>query len=82
MFMYDRMQGRGISSALDHALSVNVPIAISNSYMFRHIYNDSICADINSLEQIRQQLPYLDQFKEKYSKDSILKWFKINVSSI
>lgn len=81
MFMYDRMQGRGISSTIDYALSVNVPIAISNSYMFRHIYNDSICANINSLEQIRNQLPYFNQFKEKYSKDSILKWFTTNVSS-
>jgi hypothetical protein len=82
VFMYDRMQGRGISSTIDYALSVDVPIAISNSYMFRNIYNDCICADIHSLEQIRQQLPYLNQFKEKYSQDSVLKWFKANVCQI
>jgi len=81
VFMYDRMQGRGISSVIDYALSVNVPIAISNSYMFRHIYNDCICADIYPLEQIRKQLPYLNQFKEKYSKESIVNWFQKNVAS-
>jgi hypothetical protein len=81
VFMYDRMQGRGISSVIDCALSVDVPIAISNSYMFRHIYNDCICADIYPLEQIRKQLPYLNQFKEKYSKKSIVNWFQKNVAS-
>lgn len=80
VFMYDRMQGRGISSVIDCALSVDVPIAISNSYMFRHIYNDCICADIYPLEQIRNQLPYLNQFKEKYSKDSIKNWFQKNIT--
>ena len=81
VFMYDRMETRGISSTIDYALSVNVPIAISNSYMFRHIYNDCICADKYSLEQIRQQLPYLNKFKERYSKDSIQTWCKTNITA-
>lgn len=43
LFLYDKMHGRGISSALDYAMSVGVPIGISDSYMFRHVYRDDIC---------------------------------------
>lgn len=43
LFLYDTMPGRGISSTIDFALSTNTPIGISDSYMFRHIYHDSIC---------------------------------------
>lgn len=43
IFLYDTMQGRGISSVFDYALSVNTPFGISDSYMFRHIYSDEIC---------------------------------------
>jgi hypothetical protein len=67
IFAYDRMEGRGISSTIDYALSTSVPIAITNSFMFRNIYDDCICVDKHPLEYIRTQLPYLSQFKEKYS---------------
>jgi len=43
IFLYDTMQGRGTSSVIDYALSVNTPFGISDSYMFRHIYSDEIC---------------------------------------
>jgi hypothetical protein len=43
IFLYDIMNGRGISSVIDYAISVNKPILISDSYMFRHIYSDDIC---------------------------------------
>ena len=43
IFLYDKLEGRGISSVLDYAISVNKPFVISDSYMFRHIYNDDIC---------------------------------------
>jgi hypothetical protein len=43
IFLYDDMHGRGISSALDYAVSAKKPIGISNSHMFRHIYSDKIC---------------------------------------
>lgn len=36
-FMYEDKSGRGLSSAVDNALAVNRPVAISNSPMFRHI---------------------------------------------
>ena len=37
--MYDSMVGRGISSTIDYALSVKKPLGISDSYMFRNIYD-------------------------------------------
>ena len=43
IFLYDKMEGRGISSVTDYAMSVNTPIGISDSVMFRHMYHDSIC---------------------------------------
>lgn len=75
IFAYDRMEGRGISSTIDYALSTNVPIAITNSYMFRNIYDDCICVDKHPLEYIKTQLPYLSQFKEKYSEYNIQQKF-------
>ena len=33
----------GVSSVIDYAISVNKPFVISDSYMFRNIYSDSIC---------------------------------------
>jgi len=43
LFLYDKLEGRGISSTIDYALSVSTPFAISDSHMFRHIYSDEIC---------------------------------------
>jgi hypothetical protein len=51
LFLYDKLDGRSISSATDFALSVNVPLVISNSDMFRHIYHDSICPDKTELSE-------------------------------
>lgn len=42
IFMYDHQPGRGCASVIDYALSVDRPIGISDSHMFRHIYDDSI----------------------------------------
>ena len=43
IFLYDKMNGRGISSTIDYAISVEKPFVISDSYMFRNIYSDDIC---------------------------------------
>lgn len=53
LFLYDYItpsDNVGISSVIDFALSVDTPIAISNSYMFRHIYSDDICVNKNSIK--------------------------------
>jgi hypothetical protein len=43
VFLYDEMIGRGLSSAVDYAISAMKPIGISDSFMFRHIYSDELC---------------------------------------
>ena len=41
-FFYEEMLGRGASSATDYALSVNRPIIVSDTYMFRHITRNTL----------------------------------------
>jgi SAM-dependent methyltransferase len=54
VFMYEDKTGRGISSAVDNALAVKKPIAISRCLMFRHILDaqPSICVEDLSLKEI------------------------------
>ena len=74
LFLYDHMYGRGISSVIDFALSVNKPIGISNSYMFRHIYDDSICIYKQSITHcIHNSLFHLQQFKALHSQYNLTK---------
>lgn len=73
LFMYDVMPGRGISSVIDYAISVNVPIVISDSYMFRHIYSDEICIYKNSLiDCISNSNRLLPLFLSLYSNKNLI----------
>ncbi len=56
VFMYEDTEGRGISSAIDNALAVKRPIAVSRCPMFRHILTatPSVCVEDNSLKTILQ----------------------------
>jgi hypothetical protein len=68
LFLYDEMNGRGISSATDYAISVNTPFVISNSYMFRHIYKDDICISKNNMSHcIEASKTYLPELQKMYS---------------
>jgi len=40
-FFYDKCEGRGISSAIENALAVRRPLAITRSYMFRHVLSNN-----------------------------------------
>ncbi len=71
LFLYDRMEGRGISSTIDYALSVNVPIGISDSCMFRNIYDDSICVYKNPISDI-MKICISKKFREMYSQQNIV----------
>lgn len=71
LFLYDRMEGRGISSTIDYALSVNVPIGISDSFMFRNIYDDSICVYKNRISDI-MGATHTKKFREMYSREKIV----------
>lgn len=54
VFLYEDKNGRGISSAIDNALAVKRPIAVSRCPMFRHVLNakPSICVEDASLKTI------------------------------
>lgn len=44
LFLYNPSHGRGLSSAIDYALSARRPIGVSSSEMFRHLPSN-ICVD-------------------------------------
>lgn len=68
IFLYDTMHGRGISSAIDYSLSVKKPIGISDSYMFRNIYSDTICLYKHTINQcLHISLDYCSTFLHQYS---------------
>jgi hypothetical protein len=69
-FPYVEAKGRGISSVIDYALSVDKPIGITKSDMFNHIKNTtpSICIEDRSLKDIIDSgVAPLYQYKEKWS---------------
>ena len=88
IFIYDKMDGRGISSVIDYAISVNKPFIISDSYMFRHIYSDDICVYKTNIKDAinnsRNKLPYfINKYSNKNLIDKIDKtlYFTLNVET-
>ena len=58
VFLYEHNEtsGRGLSSAVDNAMAVQRPVAISDAVMFRHLFDTepSICISKNNLKTIIQ----------------------------
>ena len=54
VFLYEDAENRGLSSAVDNAVAVKRPVAVSNSIMFRHVLDTepSINVEKNSLRTI------------------------------
>ena len=70
IFLYDDLGGRGLSSTIDYALSVNTPLVINNSNMFRHILSDKpgLSIDFNDIETIiKNGTEPLLHFRAKWS---------------
>lgn len=77
VFLYEQMEGRGLSSVIDYALSVDVPIAINDSAMFRHIQNPTSNVANNSLKDIiAAGTEHLKVYKQKWSNDNFLKKYE------
>jgi hypothetical protein len=73
IFLYDKMEGRGISSVIDYAISVNKPFVISDSCMFRHIYDDKICVyKTNIKDAICNSKKILPDLIKKYSNSQLI----------
>jgi hypothetical protein len=76
IFMYYKGEGRGISSVLDYVLSCSTPFAISDSFMFRHVYDDSICVYHRSIKEcIKNSLKLLTKFQKQNSRERLLEKF-------
>lgn len=72
-FFYDSIPGKGLSSAIDYALSVDVPIAVSDSNVFRHINDPLISANNSSLKEIiKRGTAPLRKYKEKWSNEKFI----------
>jgi hypothetical protein len=77
IFLYDTMPGRSISSTIDYAISVKKPLAISDSFMFRHIYSDEICLYKNTIEHcLQNSVNNCSIYLEKYSHRLFIEKFK------
>ena len=78
MFLYDNMGGAGISSTIDFAISVDKPLCISSSYMFRHIYHEYICIDHTTIQQcIVNGSTYCNQQREKHSNQTLIRFVEL-----
>jgi len=72
IFLYDKVPYAGLSSVIDYALSVNRPIAVSDSNMYRHIYSDDICIYKRSVDYIiNNSKEYLDYYRKLHSNENL-----------
>lgn len=77
IFLYDKLEGRGISSVLDYAISVKKPFAISDSNMFRHIYSDEICVYKTSINDCMNYFEkHCELFLRENSNNNLINKFK------
>jgi hypothetical protein len=73
-FLYDPFPGRGISGPPDYALSARRPIAMTKSYMFKHMWdaNPSIFVEDMTLKQIISNgLDPLQQYYDRWSEKQL-----------
>jgi hypothetical protein len=56
LYEHDTTSGKGLSSAIDNAMAVQRPVAVSDGVMFRHIFDvePSVCVTRNNLKTIIQ----------------------------
>jgi hypothetical protein len=79
MFLYDKHDTRGLSSTIDYSLSVKKPIAINDSYMFRHINNVTPSINVNNTsikEIIINGFAPLEIIYDEYSNKNFIKKYE------
>jgi len=76
VFNYAYMKNPGISSAIDYALSVRRPFAVTNNDLFRHVANEYTLLENNSMQEIidRGIAPY-EKFYEKWNPEEFRRQF-------
>ena len=77
VFLYEKDMtiGRGLSGVIDHAMAVGRPIAVSDSGMFRHLFDaePSVCITKNNLRTIIQNgFAPLQKHYNEWNADNLL----------
>ena len=76
-FYYDEDKDMGISSVIDLALAVDVPIAISKSGMFRHVTRPEILVEDNTFDDIiKFGTSYQEPLRRKWSERRFVTGFE------
>jgi len=73
VFLYDRMPGRGLSSVIDWAISVDTPILVNDSEMFRHLTSERPDMSILNFrgDYKKLGLDSIKYFREKWSNQNL-----------
>jgi hypothetical protein len=81
IFMYDFIPKRGVSSCTDYALSVDTPLILNNSNMFRHILHEKpeMSIENNNINDILNLgIDSVLHFRKKWSNENLRnKFFEI-----
>lgn len=84
-FLYDRLEGSGPSSALDLALAVRRPMALSDSYMFRHVtgkYPGVMLENSSLRENIAAGFAPLEPLYREWSEERLIERYEEIVASV
>jgi len=77
VFLYMETGNVGLSSAIDYSLSVNTPIAVNTTSMFRHIALPEICVENHTLPEIMERgSGILDPFRQRWSHVNFIKRYE------
>jgi len=82
IFLYEYQYGRGCSSVLDYALSVDTPLVLSESWMFKHVtdrYKNFITENLNELytdnNKRRKNIETIKQLRKVWSAETMVEQF-------
>lgn len=85
IFLYDEEIGRGLSSVIDFAVSVDTPLVVNDSCMFRHITNDrpNISIQKNDISTIINfGIEPVIYFREKWSNENFRNKFYQTIKNL
>lgn len=72
IFMYHSNIGRGNSSVIDYALSVNRPLGLSNSYMFKHVYSSDLdLTKVSIKDCIKSSLKHVQDLTHTWNNENL-----------
>jgi len=75
IYLYDDAP-KGISSVIDYSLSVQRPLIINKTYMFKHLHsvNDNLCIEKNNIKNIiNNGCNDTDIFRDMWSNENLIK---------